>query len=182
MSHHELAVDMHECIVMIRKAKGDVQLNAASRLRGHLVYCTTLTDLDELTALYKDKEEDNAIGYNPPAVADFVGKMLDKYPKSDSINERSLTHWHRIYAETGAVMADCLVTMREFENEPDNAEHKSAAELLHMHLDRCLDWNGIANLTLLYYDKAEDSVVGYNMDAVTEFVSSLTGMYPMPDK
>lgn len=51
-----------------------------------------------------------------------------------------------------------------------------------MHLDRCLDWNGIANLTLLYYDKAEDSVVGYNMDAVTEFVSSLTGMYPMPDK
>ena len=182
LSHHELAVDMHECIVMIRKAKGDVQLNAASRLRGHLVYCTTLTDLDELTALYKDKEEDNVIGYNPPAVADFVGKMLDKYPKSDSINERSLTHWHRIYAETGAVMADCLVTMRDFENEPDNAEHKSAAELLHMHLDRCLDWNGIANLTLLYYDKAEGSVVGYNMDAVTEFVSSLTGMYPMPDK
>lgn len=182
LSYHELAVDMHNCITMIRKAKGDVPLNAASRLRGHLVYCTTLTDLDELTALYKDKEEDNVIGYNPVSAGKFVGKMLDKYPKSDSINERSLKHWHRIYAETGAAMVDCLATMREFEAEPDSDEYKSAAELLHIYLDRCLDWNGIANLTLLYYDKAEDSVVGYNMDAVTEFVSSLTGMYPMPDK
>lgn len=48
--------------------------------------------------------------------------------------------------------------------------------------DKANDMNNFMLTGLVYYDKAEDSVVGYDMDAVTEFVSSLTGMYPMPDK
>lgn len=83
--YSEIAAAMVECINIIRLACGKDadarKRNAGIRLYNYLVYCTTLPDLDVLTSIYRDKLEDNIIGFNPPAVAHFVGKMRSRYPK-----------------------------------------------------------------------------------------------------
>lgn len=84
--YSDIAYAMKECVDIIRRKMDDKHANDrkesfAATLYNYLKYCLTVPDLDELTALYRNKEEDNVIGYNPSAVAYFVGSMLKRYPK-----------------------------------------------------------------------------------------------------
>ena len=73
--------DMKKCIDIIRSKQNDsVRAAAAANLRRHLKSCLSDVNLSELTAVYKDLEEENAIGYNPPAVVQFVARMANRYP------------------------------------------------------------------------------------------------------
>lgn len=38
-------------------------------------------NLKDITKIYRDKKEKNAIGYNPPAVGQFVSALANRYPK-----------------------------------------------------------------------------------------------------
>lgn len=85
-SYPGIAAAMKECVDTIKRKMDDEHADdrkesAAVTLYNYLKYCLTIPDLDKLTSLYRDKEEDNVIGYNPPAVAYFVGSMLKQYPK-----------------------------------------------------------------------------------------------------
>lgn len=77
-----LAEDMKACICKIKSKQNDnIVQAAAARLKRCLEKCASDVNLSELTAGYKDKKEDNAIGYHPPAVARFVTELLNRYPK-----------------------------------------------------------------------------------------------------
>ena len=77
-----IAADMKKCVNTIRSSKqDDVKRAAAFNLKVHLTKCLLDENLSELTAIYKDLKEENAIGYNPPAVAQFVTRMANRYPK-----------------------------------------------------------------------------------------------------
>ena len=81
-----IAADMKECVNTIRKSKqDDVKRTAAFNLKVHLTKCLSDENLSELTSIYKDLKEENAIGYNPPAVAQFVTRMVNRYPKPQVI-------------------------------------------------------------------------------------------------
>lgn len=77
-----IAEDMKKCVNTIRSKQNDnVRKAAAANLKKHLERCLSDVNLGELTAIYKDLSEENAIGYNPPAVADFVRRLANRYPK-----------------------------------------------------------------------------------------------------
>lgn len=81
-----IAEDMKQCVLTIRsKQENSVRAGAAANLKRHLKRCLSDANLNELTAIYKDLEEENAIGYNPTAVADFVRRMVNRYPKPEVI-------------------------------------------------------------------------------------------------
>ena len=54
---------------------------AASNLKRHLERCLEDMNLSDLTAIYKDLREDNAIGYNLSAMSRFVTRLSNRYPK-----------------------------------------------------------------------------------------------------
>lgn len=82
LGYWKTAEEMVECINIIRESnQDDIKKAAANNLNRHLKRCLLNVNLSKLTAIYKDKEEKNAIGYNPPAVADFVRQMRYTYPK-----------------------------------------------------------------------------------------------------
>lgn len=77
-----IAEDMKKCVNTIRSEQYDsVRKAAATKLKRHLEKCLSDANLSDLTAIYKDLEEENAIGYNPPAVARFVTRLANRYPK-----------------------------------------------------------------------------------------------------
>lgn len=77
-----IAEDMKKCIHTIRSKQSDsVRKAAATNLKRHLDRCLPDGNLSELTSIYKDLKEENAIGYNPPAVINFVNKLANRYPK-----------------------------------------------------------------------------------------------------
>ncbi len=77
-----IAEDMKKCIHIIRSKQNDsVRKAAADNLKKHLERCLSDENLSELTTIYKDLKEENVIGYNPPAVADFVTRFANRYPK-----------------------------------------------------------------------------------------------------
>ena len=81
-----IAEDMKKCINIIRSKKDNkARKEAAVKLKRHLKKCLLDVNLSELTAVYKDLEEDNAMGYNPSAVARFVERMVNRYPKPEVI-------------------------------------------------------------------------------------------------
>lgn len=81
-----IAEAMKKCIDIIRSKENDsIRAAAAADLKRHLKNCLSDVNLNELTAVYKDLEEENAIGYNPPAVARFVWQMINRYPKPEAI-------------------------------------------------------------------------------------------------
>ena len=90
-----IAADMKKCVNTIRSSKqDDVKKEAAFNLKVHLTKCLSDENLSELTAIYKDLKEENAIGYNAPAVAQFVTRMVNRYPKpkdieTEEVNEKS---------------------------------------------------------------------------------------------
>lgn len=94
VEYWKIAADMKKCVELIRHGRSDTEKKtAADALREHLVRCVMDENLKDLTRVYKDKKEGNAIGYNPPAVAQFVGKLANRYPKPKIIEteERDIT-------------------------------------------------------------------------------------------
>lgn len=86
IEYWEIAADMKKCVELIRSGRSDNERKAAAdSLRENLVKCAMDENLADLTKVYKDKKEKNAIGYNPPAVAQFVGKLANRYPKPKAI-------------------------------------------------------------------------------------------------
>lgn len=55
------------------KIQGDhARKTASDKLKRQLVKCFSDKNLNKLMAIYRGKEEENAIGYNPAAVSKFV--------------------------------------------------------------------------------------------------------------
>lgn len=151
---------------------------SASHLRNCLIYCTTLKELDNLTAIYRDEvDEELVTKYKPRAIMEFVDKLDERYPKKITIVDRCLSHRDRIYAEIGAVLKECIDVI---ESGTDEDETKKAAKLLHMHLDDCRGRRGMDELTAVYRNKKENSEVGYDYGTVLQFVDDLTARYPIP--
>ena len=77
-----IAAEMKKCVELIRNGRSDTEKKtAADTLREHLVRCVLDENLKDLTAFYRDKKAKNAIGYDPGAVAQFVGRLANRYPK-----------------------------------------------------------------------------------------------------
>lgn len=82
IEYWKIAEDMKKCVELIRRGRSDTEKKtAASNLKRHLERCLDDRNLSDLTAIYKGLKENNVIGYNPPAVAKFVGRMASRYPK-----------------------------------------------------------------------------------------------------
>ena len=81
-----IAEDMKKCIHTIRSKQNDsARSAAAARLKRQLDKCLSDVNLSELTVVYKDMKEENAIGYNPSAAASFVNRLANRYPKPEVI-------------------------------------------------------------------------------------------------
>lgn len=86
VEYWSIAADMKKCVELIRHGRSENEKkSAADSLREHLVRCVMDENLKDLTKVYRDKKEKNAIGYNPSAVAQFVGKLANRYPKPKAI-------------------------------------------------------------------------------------------------
>ena len=91
IEYWQIAADMKKYVEIIRFSKNDNERKtAADSLRENLVKCVLDENLKDLTASYKDKKEKNAIGYNPQAVAQFVGKLANRYPKPKVIETETV--------------------------------------------------------------------------------------------
>jgi len=79
----EIAEDMKKSVFTIRdRGQSDsARAAAAANLKRQLEKCLSDANLSELTAIYKDKKAENVIGYNPPAAAQFVERLANRYPK-----------------------------------------------------------------------------------------------------
>lgn len=82
VEYWQIAAEMKKCVELIRYGRNDNEKKtAADTLRENLVKCVLDDNLADLTKVYRDKKVKNAIGYDPPAVAQFVGKLSNRYPK-----------------------------------------------------------------------------------------------------
>ncbi len=82
VGYWKTAEDMKKYIQIIRSKQNDSdRKTAAINLKRQLEKCLSDVNLSELTAIYKDMKEENAIGYNPTAVARFVERLANRYPK-----------------------------------------------------------------------------------------------------
>lgn len=82
IEYWKIAEDMKKCIELIKCGRSNAEKRtAASDLKRHLERCLDDMELNDLTLIYRGLKENNVIGYDPPAVAKFVGRMLNRYPK-----------------------------------------------------------------------------------------------------
>lgn len=113
-----IAEDMKKCVELIRRGVSDTEKKeAANKLRRHLKQCLSDETLSELTAIYKDKKEKNAIGYNPPAVAQFVGRLASRYPKPKVIETEEVEKEVAEEAEDEVSMQQLLMQAGAIETE-----------------------------------------------------------------
>lgn len=109
-----IAADMKKCVGLIRCGCSDTERGiAANRLRRQLKQCLSDVALSELTAIYKDLEEENAIGYNPHAVARFVERLANRYPKPEVIETEEVEE----EAEDEVSMQQLLMQVGAIETE-----------------------------------------------------------------
>lgn len=86
VEYWQIAAEMKKCVELIRYGRNDNERKAAAdTLRENLVKCVLDDNLADLTKIYRDKKEKNAIGYHPNSVAQFVGKLANRYPKPKEI-------------------------------------------------------------------------------------------------
>ncbi len=79
----KMAKDMREYIEIIKdfEESDSARASAADKLRKKLNRCLSDVNLNRLTAVYRRKKENNAIGYDVAAVSSFVTRMLRTYPE-----------------------------------------------------------------------------------------------------
>lgn len=86
VEYWQIAAEMKKCVELIRYGRNDNERKAAAdTLRENLVKCVLDDNLADMTKIYRDKKEKNAIGYHPNSVAQFVGKLANRYPKPKAI-------------------------------------------------------------------------------------------------
>ena len=68
---------MRETILIIKSSdtSSKAKLRAVELLNELLQECLTIRELDELTAIYRDKPSSLIIGYDPVAVSQFVSSF-----------------------------------------------------------------------------------------------------------
>lgn len=83
VEYWKIAESMEQDIFTIKDKNKDAQtkLTVANNLKENLVKCLLDPNLDELTAIYRDKKVDNILGYDTLAISTFVGQLLVTYPK-----------------------------------------------------------------------------------------------------
>lgn len=82
IQHWKIAAAMKKCVERIRQGRSDTEKKeAAASLKAYLELCVMDENLKDITKIYRDKKKKNAIGYDPPAVAQFVGTLANRYPK-----------------------------------------------------------------------------------------------------
>jgi hypothetical protein len=82
IQYWKIAAAMKKCVERIRHGRSDTEKKeAADSLKAYLERCVMDENLKDITKIYRDKKEKNAIGYDPPAVAQFVGALANRYPK-----------------------------------------------------------------------------------------------------
>lgn len=74
----ELVAMIH--LIRTASAPGSAKLYAASIVASILEDCLGNTDLNYFTKIYRDKKDDNVLGYDPLAISEFAGKMLKEFP------------------------------------------------------------------------------------------------------
>ncbi len=112
----KIAEDMRKWVDTIRdfEQSDSARKSAATKLNRQLKSCLLDAALSDLTALYRDQEEDNAIGYNPPAVADFVTRMCKRYPRPESLEmeEEEEVSLRELLMQAGAVESELMGRIR----------------------------------------------------------------------
>lgn len=171
-----IAMNMLDCFHFIRKQALplDNRKERCWRLYNYLKHCLTFSDLNELTAIYRDAVDiESPLGYEAEPVGRFIGQMADNYLKPDSIVTR---HWKRKrqnYAECAAIMEACLDELK------GNSDTGSAVPVLKSYLAYFLTLDAFDDLTFLYKNKTADNEIGYDLGAVSEFVRQLAIEYPL---
>lgn len=80
----QLAEDMRQYVGIIRdkmEQSEGARTAAADKLRKKLKKCLSDVNLNRLTDIYRDRKEDNILGYDSDAVSQFVTQMLQAYPR-----------------------------------------------------------------------------------------------------
>lgn len=82
IQYWKIAAAMKKCVERIRHGHFETEKKeAADSLKAYLKRCIMDENLKDITKIYRDKKKENAIGYDPPAVAKFVGALANRYPK-----------------------------------------------------------------------------------------------------
>ena len=82
IQYWKIAAAMKKCVERIRHGRSDTEKKeAADSLKAYLERCVMDENLKDITKIYRDKKEKNVIGYDPPAVAQFVGALANRYSK-----------------------------------------------------------------------------------------------------
>ncbi|MCI8551177.1 MAG: AAA family ATPase [Lachnospiraceae bacterium] len=103
-----IAKEMEQYIRIIRGKQNDkdAKIAAAAKLKFELKKCLSDVNLNKLTAIYRDKEKENVLGYDAIAVSSFVAQMLYTYPKpklSEFQEVEEKVSIRQIFMEAGAV-------------------------------------------------------------------------------
>lgn len=86
IQYWKIAAAMKKCVERIRHGRSDTEKKeAADSLKAYLERCVIDENLKDITKIYRDKKKKNVIGYDPPAVAQFVGTLANRYPKPKMI-------------------------------------------------------------------------------------------------
>lgn len=129
VEYWQIAAEMKKCVELIRYGRNDNERKAAAdTLREKLVKCVLDDNLADLTKIYRDKKEKNAIGYHPNSVAQFVGKLANRYPKPKVIETE----------ERDPTAGAAYIPPKEEEKAFDvlNEKHRAALTELMVHMVR----------------------------------------------
>lgn len=129
VEYWQIAAEMKKCVELIRYGRNDNERKAAAdTLRENLVKCVLDDNLADLTKIYRDKKEKNAIGYHPNSVAQFVGKLANRYPKPKVIETE----------ERDPTAGAAYIPPKEEEKAFDvlNEKHRAALTELMVHMVR----------------------------------------------
>lgn len=100
VEYWKIAADMKKCVEIIKARRSETEIKtAADTLRENLVRCVLDENLKDLTAVYRDKKVKNALGYEPTAVAQFVGRLANRYPKPKVIETEEVDPTARAYED-----------------------------------------------------------------------------------
>lgn len=83
VSYADIAEEMFNALMVIKDKtiSANDRLTRVNSLKEQLVRCAMDNELRDLTQIYRDKQSNNPIGYDPIAVSRFIGAMRKKYPK-----------------------------------------------------------------------------------------------------
>lgn len=90
-SYADIAEEMMTALLAIKdkKISQSEKINRISNLREQLVRCAMDKELGDLTQIYRDKPDNNPIGYDLVAASRFINSMRRKYQKEEKLKVES---------------------------------------------------------------------------------------------